>query len=328
MRDLVFKEGKIRPFTEFRAEALKIHQKYNQDWLLTEYNAVVRGSVMGKKWLNIERDKDIYPYLRYETAKDSRVRDAHAKLQGFVLPVESPFWNSFFPPNGWNCRCTITQLRKEQVSQADMANIKQNEANFGKIAKDATPEYWRKNIGKTEIFEENQTAYFKALPKDKLLDAEKHYNLPSIEKIYQKGNLPSLKTQNKADYQLWWDSLLRKYKGNEKENYFDIETDLGGIKLPIRFDNDFYKHIQKENRETWVNNLEDILNKPSEVWQNYEGVKNRQSIIFFKFYDKNPVILNVEKTREGYIAQTIFLDNRGKYEATKKRRKGFLIKKT
>jgi hypothetical protein len=60
MRDLVFKEGKIRPFTEFRAEALKIHQKYNQDWLLTEYNAVVRGSVMGKKWLNIERDKDIY----------------------------------------------------------------------------------------------------------------------------------------------------------------------------------------------------------------------------------------------------------------------------
>ncbi|PKQ66449.1 phage minor head protein [Raineya orbicola] len=328
MRDLVFKEGKIRPFTEFRAEALKIHQKYNQDWLLTEYNAVVRGSVMGKKWLNIERDKDIYPYLRYETAKDSRVRDAHAKLQGFVLPVESSFWENYFPPNGWNCRCSITQLRKDQVKPTDIANIQQNEAAFGKLAKQNTPEYWRKNIGKTEIFEANQTAYFKALPKDKLLDAEKHYNLPSIEKIYQKGNLPSLKTQNKADYQLWWDSLLRKYKGNEKENYFDIETDLGGIKLPIRFDNDFYKHIQKENRETWVNNLEDILNKPSEVWQNYEGVKNRQSIIFFKFYDKNPVILNVEKTREGYIAQTIFLDNRGKYEATKKRRKGFLIKKT
>lgn len=329
MRNLVFKDGKIRPFTEFRADALKIHEQYNQDWLETEYNAVVRGSVMGKKWLNIQRDKDIYPFLRYETAKDSRVRDAHQKLQGLTLPVESVFWKNYFPPNGWNCRCTVTQLRKDQVSPADISNAKQNEATFGKIAKQNTPEYWRKNIGTMEIFTENQTAYFKALPKDRLLDAEKHYNLPSIEKIYQKSNLPTPKTQNKADYQQWWNNLIDKYKGNKKENYFDIETDLGGIRLPIRFDNSFYKHIQKENREIWANNLEDILSQPSEVWQtyNFDGVGKQTSLHFFKWYKGEPMLINISIEKNGYIAQTFFLNNKKDYVSFKQRRRGLLIKK-
>jgi len=329
MRDLVFENGKIRPFTEFRADALKIHQKYNEDWLQTEYNAVVRGSVMGKKWLNVQANKDIYPYLRYETAGDSRVREAHQKLNGVILPVDSPFWDTAFPPNGWNCRCTVKQLRKDQVSEADKDNVKQNEATYGKIAKDTTPEYWRKNIGKTEIFEQNDTVYFKALPKGKLLDAEKHYNLPSIEKIYQKGNLPPMQTQNKADYQSWWDGLLVKYKGNKQKNYFDIETDLGGVKLPIRFDNDFFKHIQKEERETWINNLEDILQNPSEVWATYDfDSKNTpESLHVFKFYKFEPVVLNIELVKNNWVAQTIFINNKNDYATFKKRRKGLLIVK-
>lgn len=327
MRDLVFKDGKIRPYTEFRTEALKIHQKYNEDWLKTEYEAVKRGAVMGKKWLNIERDKDIYPYLRYETAGDSRVREAHQKLNGMVLHVNSPVWNIAYPLNDWNCRCTVKQLRKDQVSKQDISNIKQNEINFGKIAKDTIPEYWRKNIGKTEIFEQNQTAYFKAIPKDKLLDPEKHYNLPSFEKIYKRGNLPTLKTQNKADYQAWWNGLLQKYNGNKTKNYFDIPVDLGGIQLPIRFDNDFFKHIQKENRETWANNLEDILEKPSEVWAKYENGKKRNSLLFFKFYDKHPVVLNVELTKNGWLAQTVFANNKSDFGGFTDRRKGLLVKR-
>lgn len=60
-------------------------------------------------------------------------------------------------------------------------------------SQNTTPEYWRKNVGNVEIFEENQTAYFKALPKGKLLDPERHYNMASIEKIYTNKDLPELK---------------------------------------------------------------------------------------------------------------------------------------
>ncbi|GAB4126227.1 MAG: hypothetical protein Fur0027_07150 [Raineya sp.] len=64
------------------------------------------------------------------------------------------------------------------------------------------------------------------------------------------------------------------------------------------------------------------------MWQNYEKGKKRESVIFLKYYNKMPVVLNIEATKNGLIAQTIFLDDKGAYEATKKRRKGFLIKKT
>ena len=116
-----------------------------------------------------------------------------------------------------------------------------------------------------------------------------------------------MQTQNKADYQNWWNSLLLKYKGNKQKNYFDIETDLGGIKLPIRFDNDFFKHIQKEYRETWVNNLEDILQNPSEVWINaYHQGKEKSSLIFIKFYTNAATLLNLELDGGSWLAQTIF----------------------
>ncbi|MBQ7855294.1 MAG: hypothetical protein IJ352_09820 [Muribaculaceae bacterium] len=35
-----------------------------------------------------------------------------AALHGVTLPIDDPFWDSFLPPNGWNCRCTAVQVRK------------------------------------------------------------------------------------------------------------------------------------------------------------------------------------------------------------------------
>jgi hypothetical protein len=163
-----------------------------------------------------------------------------------------------------------------------------------KIAEDTTPEYWRKNIGTTEIFGQKNTAYFKAFPKNKLLDPEKHYNLPSIEKIYQKGNLPQMQTQNKTDFQNRWDSLLAKYKGNNQKNYFDIPTDLGGIKLPIRFDNDFFIHIQKEDRETWINILK---NKWFYTFLYVSATLNVQKNRFFGNIFQKPLFFRYKKNK-------------------------------
>jgi hypothetical protein len=127
-------------------------------------------------------------------------------------------------------------------------------------------------------------------------------------------------------------SLLRltcQIQRQQAKNYFDIETDLGGVKLPIRFDNDFFEHIQKEERETWINNLEDILQNPSEVWATYDfDSKNTpESLHVFKFYKFEPVVLNIELVKNNWVAQTIFINNKNDYATFKKRRKGLLIAK-
>jgi SPP1 gp7 family putative phage head morphogenesis protein len=46
----------------------------------------------------------------YTTAGDDRVRDDHAALEGTKLPKDDPFWQTFWPPNGWNCRCVALPI--------------------------------------------------------------------------------------------------------------------------------------------------------------------------------------------------------------------------
>lgn len=96
-------EGLLRPFNEFRQDARKIFDKYNEDWLKTEFDTVVAASQSADQWKDIETDKKELPLLKYVTAGDERVRPEHAELDGIVRPVTDGFWDTFMPPNGFNC---------------------------------------------------------------------------------------------------------------------------------------------------------------------------------------------------------------------------------
>lgn len=68
-----------------------------------------------------EQDPDVQEILwgyRYMTAKDERVRPSHVVLHGITLPKDDKFWGTFWPPNGWSCRCQVLSLfnsaRKKQ----------------------------------------------------------------------------------------------------------------------------------------------------------------------------------------------------------------------
>lgn len=65
------------------------------------------------KYANERHDAFIYNALwgyRYVTAGDDRVRPTHAILDGVTLPKGHKFWQDFYPPNGWNCRCQAIPL--------------------------------------------------------------------------------------------------------------------------------------------------------------------------------------------------------------------------
>ncbi len=73
---------------------------------------------MAAKWEQIEADGDRYN-LQYRTQHDDKVRPEHAALDGVTLPPSDPFWESYYPPNGWNCRCTVAQVRKSKYPTTD-----------------------------------------------------------------------------------------------------------------------------------------------------------------------------------------------------------------
>lgn len=51
---------------------------------------------------------------RYVTVGDNRVRPEHRILDGVTLPKDDEFWLYFWPPNGWNCRCSVISLFEER----------------------------------------------------------------------------------------------------------------------------------------------------------------------------------------------------------------------
>lgn len=38
-------------------------------------------------------------------------RPEHKKLDGLTLPAKHPFWNRYYPPNGWGCQCCVVGAR-------------------------------------------------------------------------------------------------------------------------------------------------------------------------------------------------------------------------
>ncbi len=77
----------------------------------------LRTSYAAGRWERIERVKAAMPYLRYVAVMDERTRPEHRAWHGTVLPVDDPWWDAHYPPCGWNCRCTVTQLGERTLER-------------------------------------------------------------------------------------------------------------------------------------------------------------------------------------------------------------------
>ena len=108
---LLDENGNRKSFEQFLNDVRKIDKTYNENYLRAEYNFVQASAQMAAKWENFMKDGDRYN-LQYRTAGDDKVRPEHAALDRVTLPITDTFWEEYYPPNGWNCRCTVVQVLK------------------------------------------------------------------------------------------------------------------------------------------------------------------------------------------------------------------------
>lgn len=116
-------DGRVKPFEVFRRDVEAVDRKYNTNYLYAEYNHAVHTSQMAVRWHDFMADGDRYN-LQYRTAGDERVRSGHAALDNVTLPPSDPFWRDYLPPNGWNCRCTVEQVLRDDYPMSDPAVAK------------------------------------------------------------------------------------------------------------------------------------------------------------------------------------------------------------
>jgi hypothetical protein len=137
--------GEIKPFEAFKTDILSLDHTYNTVYLASEYNHAVASAQMASKWVDFEASKR---NLKYSTAGDTHVREEHARLDQIIAPYNSEFWDKYYPPNGWGCRCDADETTSETLT--DLSSVSMPEI----------PKLFQTNVGKTgTVFPEDHPYY-------------------------------------------------------------------------------------------------------------------------------------------------------------------------
>jgi SPP1 gp7 family putative phage head morphogenesis protein len=126
---------------EYRSTALGIDEQYNKNWLYSEYQNAVNSGLGAKRWDEFQQTADLFPNLEYRTVGDALVRHEHAELNGIIKPINDPWWDTYYPPNDWGCRCRARPTADQPTEITPDVEI---------------PEMFQNNVGKSgEIFTED-----------------------------------------------------------------------------------------------------------------------------------------------------------------------------
>lgn len=83
----------------------------------TIYNTNIRTSLMAGKWQQAQSAKRLRPYGRYTHTPSNHPRVQHMAWDGKIVPLDDPWWDTHWPPNGWRCRCGVQTMSAREVER-------------------------------------------------------------------------------------------------------------------------------------------------------------------------------------------------------------------
>lgn len=167
MNKVLYNGDQIREYKDFKNEVDKINLRYNGNYLETEYTTARNAAEHARKWQEYQEDKKLFPNLKYMTVSDDRVRDEHQVLHGIIKPLNDPFWDNYYPPNGFNCRCYTVQTAEN--------------ADKGKFEDTSVPDSFKGNVGKSGIIFSKGQSFFQIAKELGTKETEKAFELSKTE---------------------------------------------------------------------------------------------------------------------------------------------------
>ncbi|HDR9026870.1 TPA: minor capsid protein [Burkholderia vietnamiensis] len=83
----------------------------------TIFQTNMQSAYMAGRYASQLEAVDTHPYWEYVAVLDSRTRPAHRALAGQIYRYDDPFWQTFYPPNGYRCRCRVRTRTRAYVEQ-------------------------------------------------------------------------------------------------------------------------------------------------------------------------------------------------------------------
>jgi len=75
----------------------------------------VQMSYMAGRYEQMQQIAARRPYWQYSAVNDSRTRPSHRAMDGKVFRADDPIWKTWYPPNGYRCRCSVTSLSQKEL---------------------------------------------------------------------------------------------------------------------------------------------------------------------------------------------------------------------
>lgn len=265
---LLDKKDKIRSFEQFAQDFNKVNKNYNQNYLEAEWQFAISSSQSAANWENLNKEGRYN--LQYRTANDDRVRNNHRALHDITLPQDDEFWLSYYPPNGWRCRCRAVEVLKDKYELYDPEKALQ-------MGKKATTQFDKNGKNKLEIFRFNPGAEQKIFP-------PKHpYN-----KVKDAGIVKEILGNDTSQYD---EALFRSF-GQNAEEYAQSEAHKKALKINDRIrpaesfcvhrysvdfylDINFYLRNGGNPKEEFFERYREVMNSSLDKLESYKGTVYR-----------------------------------------------------
>jgi SPP1 gp7 family putative phage head morphogenesis protein len=163
------------------------------------------------------------PYWQYMAVQDKRTRPTHQAMNGRVFPADDRIWDTWYPPNGYMCRCKVRSLSARQIKKRGIEVEKGSKVI-------ATPDPgFRHNPGK-EFFRPSLEKYQANIRQDTLsryigglcenseyAEGDENPCLRKLKRLLSRNDLEALqtmmwekKTGGVAGYENWVDDVLKR----------------------------------------------------------------------------------------------------------------------
>lgn len=317
---------------DFKEKASGICTTFNDKWQKTEYETALLTAESAANYQRLIKKKSLFPYWKYVTAGDDKVREEHRKLNGIILSCDDARWDKIYPPNGWKCRCRVAPVMAHEVTPGfllESQRIVDQYLGTGEWKK-VQQQHWDSNRGKrSEIFNKNQM-YIRKFPDM----AAKMTDRISPAGWGAENSFKKLITQSKE--------VCPTYKGSAKDWWGDHKKGVNGKECIAIKDykgrtwfmpeKDYIHHTTDKiksriKRTEYLDCIPQIMSDPDEIWLGSE-LKDRSSTesaltnyILIKYYNGKAVACVCKLEKQGMMFKTWYEVKNPKI------RKGILIMK-
>jgi uncharacterized protein with gpF-like domain len=105
---------------DFQSKLDDMNLLYNEDYLRTEYSTAYATCLNGAQYADRIKDKDLFPYVRWNQIDRPTKREEHEELDGMTFRIDEL---ECIPPVDWNCGCSLEYLEDSDVDESDVSNM-------------------------------------------------------------------------------------------------------------------------------------------------------------------------------------------------------------